>query len=69
MKMESEFSQRPPEEGQKAMVTDCSKRNSSQTYGKDLHNEGGKTLGQAAKRTCEISIFVCIQNSPGQGLE
>lgn len=27
------------------------------------------TLGQAAKRTCEISIFVYIQNSRGQGLE
>lgn len=60
---------RSPEDGQKTMVKTCSKRNSSQPYRKDLHNEGGNTLGQAAKRTCKISIFAHIHNSPGQGLE
>lgn len=54
--MEGEFSERSPAKGQKAMVTTCSKRKFNQTYRKDLHNEGGKKLAQAAKRTCEISI-------------
>lgn len=69
MKIESDFSKRSTAEGQEAMVTTCSKRNSSQAYRKDLHSEDGKSLRQAAKTTCEISIFVHIQDSPGQVLE
>lgn len=41
---------RSPAEDQKTMATTFSKRNSSQSYRKYLHNEGGSTAVQAAKK-------------------